>query len=180
MIAATQSNHPLAGVRPTVPPATLIELGCTRLRDSGFRITKPRIALLETLAQLERPVPIEHLHQRLTSHRCDLVTVYRCLSAFERIGIVRRSFLHNGTSLYELSLGNLPKHYHIICRSCGGSERVDYFPVEGIERMLRDRGYTELSHIVEFFGTCPTCTASRTNRRDAAPTVIDAPETPSL
>ncbi|MBP6865163.1 MAG: transcriptional repressor [Candidatus Didemnitutus sp.] len=176
MIAATQSNHPLAGVRPAPTPTSLIEAGCARLRETGFRITKPRIALLEALAQLDRPVPIEQLHQQLTKHPCDLVTVYRCLSAFERVGIVRRSFLHNGTSLYELSLGNTAKHYHIVCRQCGGTERVDYFPVEGIERMLRERGYTELSHLVEFFGTCPRCVSAT---RTAAPTIA-VPTTPSV
>lgn len=164
MIAATQSNHPMAGVQPS-PPASFIEAGSARLRSAGLRVTKPRIALIEALAKLNRPVPIEHLHQLLTDGRCDLVTVYRCLSAFEKIGIVRRSFLHNGTSLYELSLGNHARHYHIVCRVCGGTERVDYFPVEGVERVLRERGYSDLSHLVEFFGTCPACAAARRAHR---------------
>lgn len=166
MIAVTQSNHPLAGVQP-VTPQTIVEAGCTRLRNSGLRVTKPRIALIEALAQQQRPVAIEQLHQLLADERCDLVTVYRCLSAFERIGIVRRSFLHNGTSLYELALGNQPRHYHIVCRACGNTERVDYFPVEGIERLLRERGYTDLSHLVEFFGTCPACAATKKHRQPA-------------
>ena len=172
MIAATHSNHPLAGVPP--PPVTetaLVEAGCAKLRNAGLRVTKPRVALIEALARVSRPVPIERLHQLLTDERCDLVTVYRCLSAFEKLGIVRRSFLHNGTSLYELALGNEPRHYHIVCRACGGTERVDYFPVEGVERLLRERGYSDISHLVEFFGTCPACAA--------APSRQEAPNLPT-
>jgi Fur family ferric uptake transcriptional regulator len=163
MIAATQSNHPLAGVLAarTVNP---LDDACARIRKAGMRITKPRVALIEALARRTAPVAIEALHHELTQEACDLVTVYRCLAAFEKVGIVRRSFLHNGTSLYELVLTARPKHYHIVCKECGGTEPVDYFPIEGVERVLRERGYSELTHLVEFFGVCPACQQSNTNR----------------
>lgn len=156
MISATQSNHPLAGVS-TTPAASPVDLGCARLRENGLRVTQPRIALLTALSHQNGPVSIEHLHAALKDRSCDLVTVYRCLSAFEGIGLVRRSFLHNGTGLYELTLSNAPQHYHLVCKSCGKTERVDYFPIQGMEAVLRERGYTQLSHLVEFFGVCPNC-----------------------
>jgi len=134
-----------------------------------MRITKPRTALLAALARHKDPVAIEPLHEELADVSCDLVTVYRCLAAFEKIGIVRRSFRHNGTSLYELQLASRPKHYHIACKKCGTLEPVDYFPIEGIERVLRDRGYSELTHLVEFFGVCPACQQAAANNRLAQP-----------
>lgn len=164
MIAATHSNHPLAGVHAskTVDP---IADALARIRKAGMRVTKPRVALIESLARRQAPVPIETLHHELTAQRCDLVTVYRCLGAFEKVGIVHRSFRHNGTSMYELVLSQQPKHYHIVCKACGATEPVDYFPIEGVERVLRDRGYAELTHLVEFFGICPACQqAAATNR----------------
>lgn len=167
MIAATQSSHPLAGVPPPSDPSP-VDTGCARLREAGLRITKPRVALLQALARRTKPVAIEQLHQELSDRACDLVTVYRCLSAFEDLGIVRRSFLHNGTCLYELTLGRTPRHYHVVCKSCGETERVDYFPITGMEEVLAERGYTNLSHVVEFFGICPGC-QSVAGRREAAP-----------
>ncbi len=171
MIAATQSNHPLAGVTPAKPIDPLTE-AVARMRQAGMRITKPRVALIEALVPRTAPVAIETLHQELSAMSCDLVTVYRCLAAFERIGIVRRSFQHNGTSMYELVLTAAPKHYHIVCKRCGGTEPVDYFPIEGVERVLRDRGYAELTHLVEFFGICPTCQQQAAGNRmiDSIPT----------
>src|SRR5688572_6385389 len=104
MIAATQSNHPLAGV-PKTDEAAPLDVACTRLRESQMRVTKPRVAILNALLKRQAPVAIEQLHEELEAGSCDLVTVYRCLAAFEDIGLVRRSFLHNGTSLYEINVG---------------------------------------------------------------------------
>ena len=156
MIAATQSNHPLAGDGKALGQVDSLELACRSLRTASMRVTKPRTAILAALINRDSPTSIEQLHQKLAKHSCDLVTVYRCLAAFETIGLVRRSFLHNGTGLYEITFGN-PQHYHVICKSCGQAERVEYFSVEGMERILKDRGYKQLSHIVEFFGICPSC-----------------------
>lgn len=156
MISATQSNHPLAAVASLVTPGATLDEARSRIRQARMRITKPRLAIIESLQRHEGPVSIERIHQDLGTKMCDLVTVYRSLAAFEQLGMVRRSYLHNGTCLYELTLGT-PRHYHIICKACGTTDRVDYFPVEGVERMLQERGYTQVSHVVEFFGVCPQC-----------------------
>jgi Fur family ferric uptake transcriptional regulator len=156
MIAATQSNHPLGKVAQPGEAESPLSEARTRIRNAQMRITKPRIAIIESMMHHEGPISIERIHQDVGASVCDLVTVYRCLSAFENLGLVRRTYLHNGTCLYELTVGN-PHHYHIVCKSCGKTERVDYFSVDGMERMLQDRGYTEVSHVVGFFGVCPVC-----------------------
>ncbi len=156
MIAATQSNHPLAAVSGDSPVVSALNEARSRIKQARMRITKPRLAIIESLEKHEGPISIERIHQHMGVDVCDLVTVYRCLTAFENLGMVRRSYLHNGTCLYELTLGTR-RHYHIVCKSCGQTGRVDYFPVEGLERMLTDRGYAQVSHVVEFFGICPAC-----------------------
>lgn len=163
MIAATQSNHPLGNLPASGERLNVTEQACAKLRAAGLRVTVPRVAIIEALSRYEAPVSIEQIHRDVDAKSCDLVTVYRCLAAFEQLGLVRRSFLHNGTGLYELSLSQA-RHYHIVCKTCGKAERVDYFSVEGMERMLRDRGYSDVSHLVEFFGVCPSCQQAPTNR----------------
>jgi len=181
MIAATQSNHPMGSI--TQPKAeSPLEEARTRIRNAQMRITKPRIAIIESLIQHEGPVSIERIHQDVGANVCDLVTVYRCLSAFENLGIVRRSYLHNGTCLYELTLGG-QQHYHISCKACGKTEKVDYFSVEGMERTLQDRGYSEVTHVVGFYGVCPACQHAMPSREIAPvmPRSLDSvmPEVPA-
>jgi len=166
MITATQSNHPLAAVTAPAPVESALEEARNRIRQAGMRITQPRLAIIGSLHAHEGPISIERIHQEVGAGVCDLVTVYRCLGAFEEIGLVRRSYLHNGTCLYELTL-TAKRHYHIVCKACGTAERVEYFPVEGVERLLTERGYTQISHVVEFFGICPQCQQAAVTRRIA-------------
>lgn len=165
MIASTQTNHPIAaspvgagGSANTLQP---IETATARLRAAGLRITQQRIAILEAMICFGQPASIEQIHTELSQDSCDLVTVYRCLAVFEELGLVRRSFFHNGTSLYEINLAGTSR-YHVICKASNRVEEIDaetvaelHRAVQRIEETLKARGYTDVSHMVEFFGVSP-------------------------
>jgi Fur family transcriptional regulator, ferric uptake regulator len=172
MIASTQTNHPLTGNIKT-PQRTLspVELATAKLKGAGLRITQPRLAILAALSSREKPTSIEDLHESVGAKNCDLVTVYRCMAAFEDIGLVRRAFFHNGTALYEMNLGQ-PTRYHVVCKSTDNVEELDSDTsdelrraIETVQAKLRARGYLDVAHIVEFFGVAP----SVTDVRSAAP-----------
>lgn len=161
MIASTQTNHSLAGMKRGEPGAAPVELARAKLKAAGLRITRPRLALLAALNHCPTPTSIEQLHTELGSGTCDLVTVYRCMAAFEEIGLVRRAFFHNGTALYEINLGQ-PTRYHVVCKSTDRVEELDAETsaelgrtLTEIEDKLRSRGFSGLGHIVEFFGVFP-------------------------
>jgi Fur family ferric uptake transcriptional regulator len=74
---------------------------------------------------------------------------------------VRRAFLINGTSLYEINLGD-PNRYHVVCKQTNMVEELDAASadalrraVQTVEEALRAQGYSEVGHIVEFFGKSP-------------------------
>jgi Fur family ferric uptake transcriptional regulator len=171
MIASTQTNAPLAASEPASRTASPLDLATARLKTSGLRITQPRIAILAALSRHVAPVSIEQIHAEIGEAKCDLVTVYRCMSAFEKIGVVSRAFFHNGTALFKLALGQ-PERYHVVCKE---SNRVDELDpetsaelrraIEGVQEKLRSWGYGNVGHIVEFFGVAP----SRLPGRHAAP-----------
>lgn len=161
MIASTQTNHPLVGSKSDSETQTPIILACAHLKGAGLRITQPRIAILSTLIKRSQPTSIEQIHGDLASGSCDLVTVYRCLAAFEEIGLVRRSFYHNGTSLYAINLGET-NSYHFVCKDTKQVEEIDPETtaelrrcVLKVEETLKARGYTDVTHMVEFFGKAP-------------------------
>jgi len=156
MIASSPSNHPLGAVSDLSRAGSPLDLACARLKSAGLRITQPRVAIIEALILRDSPVSIEQLHHDLANDACDLVTVYRCLAVFEQLGLVRRCFFHNGTGLYEINL-NDSRHHHIVCKVCGKVERIDASFTENTERVLRERGYDQVTNLVEFFGVCPDC-----------------------
>jgi Fur family transcriptional regulator, ferric uptake regulator len=172
MIASTQTNHPLAGTQlPAVAPKgeKPIDLVCARLKSAGMRITQPRIAILSALLARNQPASIEQIYADLADRSCDLVTVYRCLAVFETLGLVRRTYFHNGTGLYEIKLGG-ENRYHVVCKQTNAVEEIDPMlaadlrrAVLRVEESLRLHGYTEISHLVEFFGV-----AHPGNPREAA------------
>ena len=166
MIASTQTNTPLEDGKSPSTNESPLNVACARLKAAGLRITQPRIAILAALAKRGQPTTIEQIHADLESGSCDLVTVYRCLSAFEDIGLVRRSFFHNGTSLYALSLGE-SHPYHVICKETNRVQEIDPATtaelrrnVMQIEELLKSRGYNNVTHVVEFFGLAPEATAT--------------------
>ncbi len=172
MIASTQTNHPLSGNGKTgARTPTAVELATAKLKSAGLRITQPRLAILGALSRRAQPTSIEQLHEDVGAENCDLVTVYRCMAAFEEIGLVRRAFFHNGTALYEINLGQ-PTRYHVVCKTTNTVEELDPATadelrraIEAVQEKLRARGYSEVGHIVEFFGVAPQ------NARTAAPVI---------
>jgi Fur family transcriptional regulator, ferric uptake regulator len=161
MIAPTQTNAPFLGSgEPTASPAP-IDVATSKLKAAGLRITQPRIAILAALSQRNQPTSIEQLHADVGPQNCDLVTVYRCMAAFEEIGLVRRAFFHNGTALYEIDLGQ-PTRYHVVCKSTNRVEELDAVivdelrrTIDAVQEKLRSRGYGDVGHIVEFFAVAP-------------------------
>ncbi len=161
MIASTQTNHPLASVKTGTKPQAAIDVACARLKAAGLRITQPRVAILEALIKRSAPASIEQIHGDLADSACDLVTVYRCLAAFQEVGLVRLCYFHNGTSLYQINLDN-ENPYHVVSKDTNEVEELDAenaaelrTVIRRIEENLKSRGYTDVSHLVEFFAQKP-------------------------
>jgi Fur family transcriptional regulator, ferric uptake regulator len=167
MIASTQTNHPLHRSGPASSPEDRVKSACDQLRDAGLRITQPRIAILSVLIADTKPLSIEQIHDKLHSNACDLVTVYRCLAAFEDIGLVRRSFFHNGTSLYHLSdradttYHVVSKHNHTITPLDADTSARLAETLQAVEAELKAKGFSEVGHLLEFFGEAPESAAKR-------------------
>jgi Fur family transcriptional regulator, ferric uptake regulator len=177
MIASTQTNHPLTGLPKGAGQEAALEFATAKLKSAGLRITQPRLAILAALANRPQPTSIEQIHESVGANTCDLVTIYRCMAAFEDIGLVRRAFFHNGTSLYEINLGQ-PMHYHVVCKNTNQVEELDvetsaelHTALKKIEEKLRANGYGEVGHIVEFFGVSPKANPARATTNASMPAV---------
>jgi len=136
----------------------LVEQAITLLRKEGFRITEQRKAILGVLAKAESPMSADECFAGLTKVKCDLVTIYRCLEQFEKTGIVELGVRENGTRVYCLGHGHDGgHHHHLTCRKCGHAERVDICMGNELEELARGHGFTNITHVMEVFGLCPSC-----------------------
>lgn len=125
------------------------------LKTSGLRRTEPREALLSVLSAEHGPFSAEELHERVSRKKVDLVTVYRCLTAFEEAGVLRRCDLGDQVARYELDLGH--HHHHVTCQKCKKTESLDDCVLEKLDGMIEKMGYTKVGHRLEFYGVCAKC-----------------------
>lgn len=128
------------------------------MKAKGLRVTAPRLAMLKVLAESTRPLSAEEIHAQAGDGSLDLVTVYRSLEAFDEAGLVQRHPLERGRSLYALVAAG-HHHHHVICRRCGQMERLPGCNSSRMEAAARQKGFAELTHIMEVYGICPTCFA---------------------
>ena len=85
-----------------------------RLKDAGLRATRHRIAVLEALEALGRPVSHPEILREIAHTRIDRVTLYRTLTSLSEVRLVHQVQGTDGGALYgtnsideELSLEKL-------------------------------------------------------------------------
>ena len=136
--------------------SNLVEESLEKLWALGLRVTDQRRAILSALVCSKDPKSAEETHAALPDDTCDPATAYRCLEQFEKAGVVVRGVRENGTKVYCLGHGH-GHHHHLTCRKCGGTERIDLCMGDELEKAAEGFGYTEVSHVMEVFGLCPSC-----------------------
>jgi Fur family ferric uptake transcriptional regulator len=128
-----------------------------RLRSVGLRITAPRIAVLEWLAEHPHTTADQvaaGVRQRLGS--VSTQAVYDVLAACTGVDLVRRIEPAGHPARFETRTGD--NHHHLVCRICGRTEDVDC--VHGSAPCLEPsstEGFTIDEAEVIFWGSCPDC-----------------------
>jgi Fe2+ or Zn2+ uptake regulation protein len=134
----------------------LLDVVLERLKASGGRMTKKRERILGALLTLDRPASAEEIRERTELPLTDLVTVYRNLEAFEKLGVLQRIPLENGSQVFELVAPD--EHYHhLICRECHKAERLDICISREAANRAKALGFSEIAHVMEVYGTCSEC-----------------------
>lgn len=131
------------------------------LRASGLKATPIRILLLERLAGEHKLLSVEEIHASLKKGFANLATVYRSIRSFEEAGLVCSTELGDGVIRYELRSGapelEAHHHHHLVCRICRDVKLVENCTIKKAPAWLKDLGYTEIDHRLDFFGVCPSC-----------------------
>lgn len=130
----------------------------TQLQSNGYRLTKARRAVVETVAGTASALnPMEVFEQAKSAcPGLGLVTVYRTLEKLEELDLVQRVHQPGGCNAY---LPHADGHQHlIICQECG---KARYFEGDNLEaffeRVAGEQGFTVREHWLQLFGVCAEC-----------------------
>ena len=123
------------------------------------RQTRQRTAVSELLDGLDEFKSAQELHDILR-HRGEpigLTTVYRSLQTLAESGEVDCLVADDGENRYRKC--GAAHHHHLVCRQCGATVEIAGPAVEKwADTMAAEHGYTEVSHTLEIFGLCQSCT----------------------
>lgn len=137
-----------------------------RLRDSGYRLTPQRLALIHVLAEDGSHPSAEQVYTRLRGAfpTMSLATVYNTLDVLVGLGEALTLDLSDGGTRYDVK--RPVAHPHLVCRSCGRVEDLDLPGVDDLAAAARlVSGYAELRPRVYFEGLCPLCHAASAEER---------------
>ena len=133
-----------------------------RCRSLGMRRTHVLETVLNVLMKADHPLTANDIVESpALKGRCDPATIYRMLVRLEEQGILRRLGLRDRAAHYTIRHAHTHDDF-IVCTRCGTIEELEMdCPVEALEaEIARKSGFTNLDHELEFFGVCPTCSAT--------------------
>ncbi|GAB4582509.1 Fur family transcriptional regulator [Nocardia sp. IFM 10818] len=128
-----------------------------QLRAVGLRVTAPRVAVLDVLANSPH-TDAEGVTAKVREKLGSVSTqaVYDVLRACVGAGLLRRIEPAGSAALYEARTGD--NHHHLVCRKCGTVVDVDC--VVGAAPCLepdQSHGFVIDEAEVVFWGLCPAC-----------------------
>jgi len=128
-----------------------------KLKIAGLKITPARLVILKTFSDKCHPLNAEDIYKKIRRNEIDLVTIYRTLTSFEKVGILRKVDLHKDCQFYEV---NKNHHHHVICNICGLVEELDGCTIEKYTSEISSKlsNFKIIKdHSLEFFGLCRKC-----------------------
>ncbi len=134
------------------------------LTKKGLRHSAPRDKLLDFLCDpsngLMQHFEADTIFFELSKRDLGVsrASVFRNLTLFSEIGILRKSKFGENHFHYELAGTEKKFHHHLICKKCGKFIEFDKGSFKNIARSTaEENGFTMTDYRFEVFGLCPDC-----------------------
>ena len=129
------------------------------LHQHGYRVTRPRLQVMEIIATSETALTPQEIFQRSLSleEPPGIASVYRTLEMLEELSLIQQIHQPGGChSIWPVVEGHI---HHLICRDCGQMKVIEGTDeiVEYISRIEKQTGYQVDEHWLQFFGLCSGC-----------------------
>jgi Fur family transcriptional regulator, ferric uptake regulator len=137
-----------------------------RLKDEGHKLTHARLTVLDVIERNGGHLTSTELLEKVNAvdESIGRASVFRALDLFTRLAIVRPTYIEgSATAIYVLMHDG--HHHHIICTRCNAVIEFEDCQLHTLQRELEERFKVQLSgHLLEFYGTCATCTKQPIDR----------------
>jgi Fur family transcriptional regulator, ferric uptake regulator len=130
------------------------------IERAGYRSSAPRTAVVGALARVGCGVTAREIGDLLRARgdSVGVASIYRTLELLDRLRLVQRIEVGEGTARYEPALPSGEHHHHLVCERCG---EVTPFEDDGLERAIsrasRRVDFVIDAHDVTLRGECPAC-----------------------
>ena len=135
-----------------------------RLRKADLRVTRPRVAVLETVdAHPHADTETIFSTVRVGLPDVSRQAVYDVLNALTSAGLVRRIQPSGSVARYESRVGD--NHHHVVCRSCGVIADIDCAVGEApcltpsVDNGVLDGFVLDEAEVI-YWGLCPDCSSA--------------------
>jgi Fur family ferric uptake transcriptional regulator len=128
------------------------------LRDAGYKLTSPRLTILDLLEQSGGHITSAELLSLVEERDPSIgrASVFRTLDLMTKLGIIWASVQGGSTIHYMLMPGG--HHHHIICTNCNKLiEFADCKLGNLIAGLEKEYGVQVEGHLLELYGRCKNC-----------------------
>ena len=128
-----------------------------RLAASGLRLTPQRKEVYEVLLQQRDHPTAEEVFIRAKADMPDIsmATVYNCLTALVKCGLVRQVSLERGAARF---CPNMREHCHFYCDRCEQVFDIDFSAEAAVSL---PRGFRGERYDMAIHGVCPGCAGKK-------------------
>jgi len=129
-----------------------------RLAASGLRLTPQREQVYQVLLAHRDHPTAEQVFLRAKPKMPDIsmATVYNCLDALVKCGLVRLVNVQRSATRY---CPNMREHFHFHCERCGGIFDIDFDSAAQSRSFGIPRGFRVARYEIAAHGHCPDCAA---------------------
>ena len=128
-----------------------------KLKQTGFKITPQRRAIIEVLLQNDaKHLSSEQIYDlvKVDCPEIGLATVYRTMQVLDEVGAISKLSLDDGCIRYEINLNkeDSHNHHHLICKKCSKIIEVEEDLLDEIEKIIENTyKFDILDHDVKFY-----------------------------
>ncbi|WP_157950147.1 Fur family transcriptional regulator [Vallitalea okinawensis] len=135
------------------------------MNHKGYKTTEKRRNILQVLINHQSSFlsadTILCQAKKINTH-INMSTVYRNLLLLEELHLVHKILSEDGIANYKLVQVHT-HHHHIICRSCGKTDIIDYCPIKELNTLVEEKHFKLTEHKLELYGYCENCIKNKNN-----------------